>query len=300
MKEQRDLAHRVIHEVRFRRGDGMDLELETVRAERLFARALPFDLADPQRVDFHHLFLIEAGVSRHMVDFHLHPVGPGTLLVVRAGQIQAFAAERTIRGWIVIFTPSFLRRRLDAARELDLASDAVLGGGPVVTLGARSNAAATRAAAYLDGVSASPPRRFSAAAISAAFDALVFGLAGLPELSDRTAEREAEDDLVARFFRLLEEHFSSHRSAGFYARCLGVSGRTLDRHLQIARRCTAKQAITARTLLEAKRLLTRRDVQIMAVADELGFSEPQNFTRFFRVASGVSVRAFREAIARPS
>jgi AraC-like DNA-binding protein len=51
-------------------------------------------------------------------------------------------------------------------------------------------------------------------------------------------------------------------------------------------------------MLEARRLLTLAELPIKAVADALGFSEPHNFTRFFRGAAGVSPSDFRRGLLR--
>ena len=103
---------------------------------------------------------------------------------------------------------------------------------------------------------------------------------------------------TARFLELLEVRFPAEHQASSYARALHTSLRTLDRHLMDARGQTARQAISSRLVLEAKRLLTRPDVLVKNIAYELGFSEPQNFTRFFRSQTGLSPEAFRTSLDR--
>jgi AraC-like DNA-binding protein len=49
-------------------------------------------------------------------------------------------------------------------------------------------------------------------------------------------------------------------------------------------------------VLEAKRLLTRREMSVKNIAYDLGFLEPQNFTRFFRTQTGLSPKAFRRML----
>ena len=52
--------------------------------------------------------------------------------------------------------------------------------------------------------------------------------------------------------------------------------------------------IHQRLLLEAKRQLVYTTQTIQQVSDDLGFSEPAYFSRFFKRFAGVSPRAFRE------
>jgi len=141
-----------------------------------------------------------------------------------------------------------------------------------------------------------PPARFAKEAVAAAFAVLVFTLAGLPETVASAAAQKPQDELVERFLRELEVNLTTEHQARYYAKALHVSLRSLDRHLVAARAQTTRQAISARLVLEAKRLLTRREMLVKSIAFDLGFSEPQNFTRFFRTQTGSSPEAFRQML----
>ncbi|MBI5490450.1 MAG: helix-turn-helix transcriptional regulator [Deltaproteobacteria bacterium] len=273
--------------------------MEILRVESLLRRRMGMNLEDPQRIHFHQLILIAAGSTTHTVDFAPLSVVPGTLLITRAGQVQAFGPERGIRGPLALFTPWFLEGRSLGTTGLAGASRLLLAAGPAVQLGYASRARAIHAFDTLGLVASAPQSRFADEGVGAAFAMFVFELAGLPEVLAAAAGSESEDELVARFFRLLEERFSAGGNVDSFARGLHVSIRTLDRRLLAARAVTARQAIRARILLEAKRMLTARELPIKAVADKLGFTEPQNFTRFFRTQAGVSPQAFRDGLVRP-
>ncbi len=286
-----------MNEVWFERPDRRPFEVEVLRLEQLLRRRLRVDLEEPQRIHFHQVALVEEGSSPHEVDFHSFPVGPGSLLVLRAGQVQAFSGRRVLRGPLALFTPGLLQGRSLAEPALAEAVRTLFGAGPVVPLGARSRVQAQRAFRFLRHLASAPPARFGEGALGAALAAFVFGLAGRPEVDAASRRAASEDPLVERFLRLVEEEFTRNRSAAFYARALGVSIRSLDRRLLAALSVTARGAISTRTLLEAKRMLTRPGVPIKAIAGELGFGEPPNFTRFFRTLAGCSPRSFRETIS---
>lgn len=286
-----------VNEVWFERPDRLPLEVEVLRLEKLLRRRLGIDLGEPQRIHFHQAALVEAGASTHEVDFRAWPVRPGALIVVKAGQVQAFTARRVLRGTLALFTPAFLQGRSHAEPALAEAARALLAAGPVVPLGGRSRQEALMAFRLLRSRASAPPARFGEGAVGAALSLFVFLLAGLPEVEAASRASTSEDPLVQRFLRLVEAEFTRNRAVAFYARALGVSIRSLDRRLLAARSVTARGAISARTLLEAKRMLTIPGVSVKAVAGELGFDEPQNFTRFFRTLAGCSPTSFREAIA---
>jgi AraC family transcriptional activator of pobA len=289
-----------LHEVRFQRPDGREVGLETLRLEALLSRRMALDLSEPQRMHFHQMIFVEGGISHHVVDFEPLPVGPATFAVVRAGQTQAFAPEKVLRGRMVVFTPAFLQSLPDPGGRLANACGRLLWGGATLGFGPGSAAEAIRAFEALEHLDRAPVRPYLEDAVAAAFSALVFALAGLEEVVRRQAEGDARDPVVTRFLALLESSFRAQRSAAFYARKLHVSVRTLDRRVHLATGGTAKAAITARTLLEARRLLTQRDLQVKAIAEDLGFSVPQNFTRFFRQGTGQTPEAFRVRGGRPT
>lgn len=53
--------------------------------------------------------------------------------------------------------------------------------------------------------------------------------------------------------------------------------------------------IDRRVALEAKRLLVHTDASSVAIGEQLGFTEPTNFLKFFRSRVGKTPEAFRRA-----
>ena len=282
-----------LEEVVFARRDGLPLEVEVVWAEELLRRPMAVDPTKPTRAHFHSLFLVEAGPSTHQVDFASWRVEPGHLLVIPAGHVQAFDPARLLRGPMAVFTAGLLDGDGLLGGRVAEAGRVLLDDGKHLHLGDASLRRVRQAFATLDRFSRDPPPGFASEVIASAFSLLVFTVAGLPEMVAAVAARQPDDDLVARFLEQVEARYAAEHRAAAYARDLHVSLRTLDRRLVRARGQTARQVLTARLVLEAKRLLTRRELPIKAIAYELGFSEPQNFTRFFRAKTCVSPTNFR-------
>lgn len=287
---------RAFQDVEFGRRDQLPFEVEVLRLEDLFQRPLPHDLSRPQRIHFHAILLIGEGDSFHEVDFEPYPTAPGAMVIVPAKHVQSFAPERVIRGELMLFTAPFLNDCSLDTRQLSQASRALLAAGPLIQLGNDSFPKAARGMHTLAECTSRPPARFAERVIATAFSLLLFTLAGLPEVAAASAAHAPQDALATRFLEKLEQRFASEHRASFYAGSLHVSLRTLDRHLATARGQTTRQMISSRLVLEAKRLLTERDIPIKSIAYDLGFSEPQNFTRFFRTQTGCSPGAFRQAL----
>jgi AraC-like DNA-binding protein len=199
---------------------------------------------------------------------------------------------------MAVFTPGFLDSCDLDMKQLADASHVLSSAGPLIRLEDDSLPRVRDAFQTLAEYIRLPPARFANRAIGTAFSLLVFTLAGLPETAASAAAQKPQDALVERFLRQLEDHFASEHQAQYYAKALHVSLRSLDRHVVAAHAQTTRQAISARLVLEAKRLLTRREMLVKNIACELGFSETQNFTRFFRTQTGLSPKAFRQMFDR--
>ena len=290
-------AERELQEVTFSRQDRLPLEVEVLRLEELLGPPIKPKTTKPTRSRFHTMLLIDGGNSSHEIDFVRHKVGPGDLLVIPEGRVHAFAGERVIRGYMALFTTNFLQHCILMMRALAEPSEMILRGGVHVRLGKASLMPLRQAFAGLaEQTHSAPAQRFADEAIGSALSLLVFTAAGLPETTAAVAAQIPRDKLAARFLELLDTRFRVRHQAVSYAQELRVSLRTLDRHLIATHGQTARQLISARLVLEAKRMLTRRTIPIKNTALELGFSEPQNFTRFFRTQTGLSPQAFRESL----
>jgi AraC family transcriptional regulator, transcriptional activator of pobA len=98
---------------------------------------------------------------------------------------------------------------------------------------------------------------------------------------------EEADGTYARFRRAVEEDFREHHDVGHYARRLGYSERTLSRAAVGATGRTAKDYLTERLVLEAKRLLVHERLTPAGCGRRLGFTDASNFSAFFLRNTGV-------------
>ncbi len=90
-----------------------------------------------------------------------------------------------------------------------------------------------------------------------------------------------EDGRAQRFRVLVDSHFREHRPISFYAASLGITERSLTRFVRSHFGCAPMQYIHRRILLEARRLLIYGNLSVAGVAEQLGFSDPSYFSRFY-------------------
>lgn len=268
------------------------LGLEVMSFDYLDSIARPGHLQRPQRPEFHVLMLIGERQATHTVDFKSYSLMPGDLLWVRAGQVQTFGDEPLPAGQIVLFEPDFLLPGTEAAA---LADDRF---GPT----------------YWQLRDPALPARSALEQLAAAYQATVarpdFGRSeelkhllsvALLRLADASAADQIghpPDDTFARLRDAIERDFATHHQVSHYADALGYAPRTLSRAAMSATGSTAKQLIEQRLILEAKRILAHTNSAVSAIAYQLGFDDPSNFSSFFSRHTQRSPTAFRAEIAR--
>ena len=110
----------------------------------------------------------------------------------------------------------------------------------------------------------------------------------------RQTERPSRaQELLAAFTSMVEAEFSQQRSVEDYAARLDITPAYLN---TLARRFTghtAQGVLHRRLLLEAKRQLIYTAMTASQISDDLGFSEPAYFSRFFKRLTGQSPTEFR-------
>lgn len=106
--------------------------------------------------------------------------------------------------------------------------------------------------------------------------------------------------IVQRFLHAVELHLREHWTIARYAQEVGV---TPDRLNATVRRTTGGSPLAlihARFVHEADALLDDSSLQIAEIAEELGFSDPAYFSRFYKRLTGRSPNRQRQEIERKS
>lgn len=101
-------------------------------------------------------------------------------------------------------------------------------------------------------------------------------------------------DIIRTYNYLVEQHFKTKHTVNEYADLLNKSPKTLSNLFKKNGVITPLQFIQNRIMLEARRLLAHADKSISEIGYELGFSDVQGFSRFFKTKEGCSPQNFRE------
>ena len=276
------------------------LGIEPMSVEELRARATKGWLERPERVDFFMLLLVLKGQTTHTVDFVDWSLLPGSLVFVRPGQVQQWHQSEGLQAQLILIDPSTLPHRSELMpysdlRRLDLdhwptcislpppARDAIAGSFQQIRADFAQFSGSNLDIALLR-------HELMALLIRVARQQQTLPLDHPP--ADAVHHRT-----YRLFIQLLEQTFATEHQLQYYAKRLGYSQSAISRACVSAEGRSAKSVISARILLEAKRLLAHSDASVASVAHQLGFSEPTNFVKFFRKGAGLTPARFRQSMS---
>lgn len=234
-------------------------------------------------VQFHVFILCTSGTGRHMVDFEDHDMAPGTAIWIRPGQVQRWSNPHDdFSADVAVFASSSIP-------DLPL-FDHFLGRTSVAQLGNDAD----RLQQQMDWMAADLEAH-NDHAIAAAVVSVILRLFARHADNDDNAHDTPARKLTSAFVESID-HNIEQRAVAWHARNIGASTRTVARATSEALTQRPKEVIDGRVILEAQRRLAWSTQDVATIARALQFSEPSNFTKFFRRRTGISPSAFRDAV----
>jgi AraC family transcriptional regulator, transcriptional activator of pobA len=214
---------------------------------------------------------------------------------VPAAIAHGFRFEPHTQGWVLTFTEDAAVALADRAGEAlsrlrALAAHPIV---PIVDESQRSRLAALCVELFEEG---SLAREGYRVAMRGLLSLIAVGVARLAASRARTGSvtLAPADATVAQLRALVDEFFRREHQLGFYAEKLSMTVDRLNDHVKRATGVTAGHLIRQRVLTEAKRQLVFTTQPIQEIAEELAFSDPSHFARFFRKHTGTTPHEFRD------
>ena len=223
------------------------------------------------------------------------PFAAPAAILVPAAVAHGFRFQPNVtRGWVLSFTEDAAGLLADRAGEA-LSRLRALAVQPIVPIAEdaeRSRLSALCAELFEESSLAREGYRLAMRGLLAL---IAIGVARLAASRARTGSvtLQPADATVARLRALVDEFFR-RRQLGFYAEQLGMTVDRLNDQVKRATGVTAGHLVRQRVLSEAKRQLVFTAQPIQDIADELAFSDPSHFARFFRKHTGTTPHEFRD------
>ena len=213
---------------------GRKLDVDIVPFSDIRSRSPATKVQATHRYDFHLLLLVTRGEPVQMVDFEPVKSAPGSLFVLRPGQVHSFGASLDWEGWLVIFRAEFLP--LGSDQHAEVLPHHVLDQFPVHQLldgdqyRATSDAIIAMAA---DARAATDDVELLHAALRYQLCALILRLRLFNDAQMSAARQLTPARRRFEKFRaLLEANYSGWHQIGAYANALGCTQKSLNRATQ--------------------------------------------------------------------
>lgn len=283
-----------IPHLRYQPGGSYKLDLEIFFVSDLRRRFGTPVLSSTHRYAFPTLIFVSEGECIHVVDFESLHCQPGSLLVLPPGKAHSFGAKENWDGWMVLFRSEFLWTSSSTAPDLTALGG--LDGLPVhLTVGDGEIRAITNAIAQMHedaGISAA--LQHAHALLRHQLYALLMRIRIIHE---RQAVQAAPLSRVFQRFKdfeqLLEKNFAHWHQIAKYADQLACSEKSLARASMEVAGVNPKVLISARVILEAKRMLAHTGLSVSRISEDIGFNDLANFVKFFKREAGCTPMEFR-------
>lgn len=253
---------------------------------------------EPHRHSYYTVLLVLRAKGRQIIDFNTFELSGNQVYFISPGQVHQIIEEDKPYGYALTFSEQFL---LENGIERRFLNDLYLfqdyGYSPPLEL-EKEGAEKLKTIAENIFEFVQSNKKFKYQAAGALLKLFLIYCNNMCDLSkeDNTQNTQAAITLLRNFKELLDENFSRWHKVGDFAGALYITSDYLNASIKSLTGKTAKEHIQSRLLVEAKRLLRFSDRNIKEIAYALGFSEPANFSQFFKKCTGFSPSAFKKGV----
>lgn len=254
------------------------------------------NMEEPEVDDFHkHSFYeilwTEKGKSKQIIDYNEYEVKPNSLFFISPNQVHHFEEWKPLTGGTILFTEDFFllnRTNKDTLFELSFLDN--LYSNPCIEFSKKEFAEVLK---IIHQIEEEQQRKDKNPTIIQAY--LHILLAQVQRHIDQSTTANSKKYLVLfkRFKQVLEKHFAENKTAGFYAAKLNITQHHLNLICKEITNSTTTEIIRARSVLEAKRLLTFTDKTISDIAFELNFTDSSYFAKTFKAFTQQTPQDFK-------
>lgn len=247
----------------------------------------------PHRLGFFAILIITDGEVNHIVDFEIHNLRKGDVMVISKGQIHAFDEFSEYKGYLVLFTDAFMQKYLaqSTIAKINHLYNYFLGQGKITNPDHNYILLNVLNRELLSDSSSLPN------IVGAILGIYLLKLNEENIRSTATSIDNRNLEYFNHFKLLVERNFSKTRDAKAYASDLSISYKHLNEVSKEVVKATAKSFIDSYVILEAKRMLVSTSLSVKEIAFALGFDEPTNFLKYFKKQVNLTPVEFRNTLA---
>lgn len=254
------------------------------------------DVDDLHRHTFYEILWIEKGSTKQFIDYQAYEIQDNTLFFISQGQLHCFEEWHELEGVCLMFTEDFFllnQQNKNLLFELSFLDN--LYTFPYLKL---LPAHIAELKPTLELLLAEKARSDASEAIlQALLHVFLIKIQRCINAQTPLAYPATYLRTFKRFKELLDQHFAENLSASAYSDKLAITTHHLNLIVKQITGKTATEVIRARSILEAKRLLTFSALSVGEIGFRLGFEEKSYFSRIFKQDTGQTPIDFKNQMS---
>ncbi|WP_198342301.1 AraC family transcriptional regulator [Pedobacter psychrophilus] len=263
---------------------------------------MQFDNMEEPNVDdihkhtFYEIIWTEKGVSKQTIDYKEYEVLPNSLFFISPNQVHQFEEWKPLKGGTILFTEDFFllnHNNKDKLFELSFLDNFYAN--PCIQFD-KENFRDIKQTIEL--ISNEHKRHDKSETITQAL--LHILLAQIQRCIDTQTEKPISKNYLVvfkQFKNLLEQHFTANQTTSFFANHLNITSHHLNLITKNVTGKTSSEVIRARSILEAKRLLTFTDFTVSEIATQLNYFDSSYFAKLFKAETGKTPIVFKNQMS---
>lgn len=253
------------------------------------------DIDDFHKHSFYEILWTEKGGSRQLIDYTEYDVKPQSLFFISPNQVHHFEEWKPLTGGTILFTEDFYllnRSNKDSLFELSFLDN--LYANPCISFTKKEFVQILDIINQLAKENERADKNLTI--IQAYLNILLTQVQRFVDAKEQPKQRKYLIQFK-QFKQSLEHHFSTNLTASFYAEQLHITQHHLNVICKSITNQTATDIIKARSILEAKRMLTFTDKTITEIAYELNYTDSSYFAKMFKAVTQMAPLAFRSQMS---
>jgi AraC family transcriptional regulator, transcriptional activator of pobA len=263
---------------------------------------MQFDRMEEPNVDdihkhtFYEILWTEKGISKQTIDYKEYEVLPNSLFFISPNQVHQFEEWKPLKGGTILFTEDFFllnHNNKDKLFELSFLDNFYAN--PCIQLDKKNF---TDIKQTIGLIANEQKRKDKNPTITQSY--LHILLAQVQRCIDKETEKPVSKKYLIvfkRFKALLDKHFTENKTTTFFAQQLNITAHHLNLITKNVTGKTASEVIRARSILEAKRLLTFTDFTVTEIATQLNYFDSSYFSKLFKAETNKTPATFKNEMS---
>lgn len=249
---------------------------------------------EPHRHNYFTVLIVIKAAGQHKIDFNTYPLSQRQIYFVAPGQVHQVIETAQSFGYVMTFSNQFLVENsipLSFIDSLNLFHNYGQSP-PLEPVSAQFDTVENYTSRIFDLFHGTASMKYLS--IGAFLKLLLIECNAICAMNPIPSDSDTSGKNLIRAFKNAVDHtYKKEHSTSYYANKLNITPDHLNRTVKSKIGKTAKEYIQARIIIEAKRLLYFTDESNKEIAYELGFTEPANFSAFFKKQTQLSPSDFK-------